>query len=212
MDANDKQIAKEMTVGSEKTAADPKKRTLEFLKNAVFGGAYALWGYLLGGAVLPYGAMPFGAGLLAASDRRVFYIYAGLILSAIRSERRLLLIGVYTAIILIRLLVRFIIDPPWKKGEVQTSGERTLSEVYPHLFSEHISLRASTAAVGAFAIGLHRLIEGGMLYYDMYGTVISTLSAPLFVLLVSGFFSDRAKKYRRLVGLLALAFFVIFYD
>ena len=129
MDANDKQIAKEMAVGSENIADDPKKRTLEFLKNAVFGCSYALWGYLLGGAMLPYGAMPFGAGLLAASDRRVFYIYAGLILSAIRSERRLLLIGVYTAIILIRLLVRFIIDPPWKKGEAQTDGKVHLESI-----------------------------------------------------------------------------------
>ena len=210
MDVNDKQTAKEITVRSKKTAADPKRRTLEFLKNVIFGGCYALWGYLLGGTVLPYGAMPFGVGLLAASDRRVFYIYAGLMLSAVRSERRLLLMGVYTALLLVRLLVRFAIDPPWKKGEGEEEGERTLSEVYPHLFSEHLSLRAATAAVGAFAIGLHRLIEGGMLYYDMYGAVISTVSAPVFVLLVGGFFSRRAKKYRRLAGLLVLAFCIIF--
>ncbi|MBQ8850709.1 MAG: SpoIIE family protein phosphatase [Clostridia bacterium] len=208
MDANDKRTAEEIAPELTKNKTDSKRKTADFLKNVFFGAMYALWGYFLGGAVLPYGATPLGVSLLAASDRRVFYIYAGLVVSALRSERRLLLIGVYTALLFVRLLIRLILDPPWKKDEA--SGERTVAEIYPHLFSEHVSLRAASAAVGAFAIGVHRLIEGGMLYYDLYGTIISTVSAPVCVLLVSGFFSENAKKYRRIIGLLALAFGVIY--
>ena len=210
MDVNDKEIAENMTADVKAEKTEPKKRTALFLKNAFFGTVYALGGYFLGGALLPYGAMPFGVAFLAVADRRVFYIYAGLVLSAIRSERRLLLIGVYTALLFVRLLIRFIIDPPWKKSEREDVGEKTVSEVYPYMFSEHVSLRAASAAVGAFAIGLHRLIEGGMLYYDLYGTIISTVSAPIAVLIVSGFFSEKAKKYRRLIGFIVLAFGVIF--
>ena len=181
-----------------------------FLKNLFWGGLFALCGYFLGGATLPYGALPLGVAFLAASDKRVFYIYAGLVLSAVSSEDRILLIGVYTAILLIRLLTRLVIDPPWRKEENLSVGERTVAEIYPFIFSEHIALRASLSAVGAFAIGLYRLIEGGMLYYDMYGTILSTLAAPAAVLLTSGYFSARAGKYRRIIGEIALSFGVIY--
>ena len=180
-----------------------------FLKNTAYGALYAVCAYFLGGAVLPYGALPLGVAFLSVSDRRVFYIYAGLVLSALSSERRVLLIAVYSALILARLLTRLIIDTPWKNGEV--SGERTLREIYPYIFSEHIAMRAALSAVGAFAIGLYRLIEGGMLYYDMYGIIVGAVSAPAAVLLVSGFFSERAKKYRRLVGFVALSLGVIYF-
>ncbi len=215
MDARDKresEAAVSEVTEKEREGAAARKRTGEFLKNVFFGSMYALWGYLLGGAVLPYGAMPLGVAFLAAADRRVFYIYGGLLLSiftqSITGERRLLLAGVYTAVLFVRLLTRLLIDPPWKAEEA--SGEKTVREVYPQMFSEHIALRAALSAVGAFAIGVYRLIEGGMLYYDMYGTIVATLSAPVAVLLCSGFFSASAKKYRRLIGFLAIAFGVIY--
>ena len=213
MDVNERRLPSDMTdtaVNEKKDKTTKKGKIRVFLKNVFFGLVYATCGYFLGGAVLPYGALPLGVAFLSASDRRIFYIYSGLVLSAISSERRILLIGVYTAILILRLITRLIIDPPWKKDEIKGVGERTVSEVYPYMFSEHIALRAALSAVGAFAIGVHRLIEGGLLYYDMYGTIIATVSAPAAVLLVSGFFSDKAKKYRRLVGFIALSFGVIY--
>ncbi len=210
MDSKEKSLTEE-SLSAEKSAprADAKKRTAVFLKNVLMGAMYALWGYFLGGSALPYGAMPLGVAFLAASDRRVFYIYAGLVLSAWRRQERILLIGVYTAVLVVRLLVRFVIDPPWHGKEAKHSGEKTVAEVYPYLFSEHIGLRMATAAVAAFAIGVYRLIEGGLTYYDMYGTVIATVCAPLAVLLAGGFFSERANKYRRLAGFLGIAFAVV---
>ncbi len=207
MDAKEKSISDGGLSESKKTdKEEAKRRAAAFLKNALSGTVYALCAYFLGGAALPYGAMPLGVAFLSASDRRVFYIYAGLLLSAVGRQDRLLLFGVYTALLVIRLLVRFVIDPPWRGEERRLSGEKTVAEVYPYLFSEHIGLRMASSAVGAFAIGVYRLIEGGLTYYDMYGTVIATLTAPLAVLLVGGFFSVSANKYRRLLGFLAIAF------
>ena len=49
------------------------------------------------------------------------------------------------------------------------------------------------------------------MYYDMYGAIISTVAAPLFVLLVGGLYLENAGKYRRLVSFLCLAFTVIYF-
>ena len=187
-----------------------KGKISAFLSEVFYGGLFAVCGYFLGGATLPYGAMPFGVALLCATDRRVFYVYAGLVLSALSTQRRVLLIGVYTALLLVRLLTRLVIDPPWRKDSAKEWGEKRISEVYPYIFSENIGLRAALSAVGAFAIGAHRLIEGGMLYYDMYGTILSTLAAPAAVLAVSGYFTSGAKKYRRLIGFLVLSFGLVY--
>lgn len=210
MDAKEKSISDgNLSEGKRTDKEEAKRRAAAFLKNVLWGTLYAICAYFLGGAALPYGAMPLGVAFLSASDRRVFYIYAGLLLSAAGRQDRLLFFGVYTALLVIRLLVRFVIDPPWRGEERRLSGEKTVAEVYPYLFSEHIGLRMASSAVGAFAIGVYRLIEGGLTYYDMYGTVLSTLSAPLAVLLVGGFFSATANKYRRLLGYLAIAFGVV---
>ena len=213
MDVNKNAARSEVSDGrgeEKKEKISVRVKISTFLKNLFWGGLFAICAYFLGGAALPYGALPLGVAFLAASDRRVLYIYAGLALSALSSEHRVLLISVYTAMLLIRLLTRLIIDPPWRKEENRSVGERTVAEFYPFIFSEHIALRASLSAVGAFAIGLYRLIEGGMTYYDMYGVILSTLVAPAAVLLTSGYFSTRAGKYRRIIGALALSFGVIY--
>ena len=187
-----------------------KRKTAVFLKSTFFGLLFALCGFFLGGTVLPFGAMPLGVAFLAVSDRKVFYIYAGLVLFGLQTENRVLFIGVYTSVLLIRLLVRFLVDTPWKKGKGEEVGELTLIEIYPQLFYEKLSLRMTAAAVGALGIGIFRLVEGGMLYYDMYGTVISTLAAPLFVLLSSGMFVKSAGRYRRLISFLSIFFAIIY--
>ena len=195
-------------IAVEKKKTGEKNRIGAFLRSICQGSLFALCAYFLGGAALPYGAMPLGVAFLAVSDRRVFYIYGGLVAAALSSERRVLLIGVYSAMLILRLLTRLMIDSPWKKGE--ETGEKTVGEVYPYMFSEHIAFRAALSAVGAFAIGAHRLIEGGMLYYDMYGAIISTLSAPAAVLLTGGFFKEDSKRLYRIAGLAALSMGVIY--
>lgn len=191
--------------------SDVRLRASKFLKEAFFGLLYALCGYFLGGLALPFGALPFGVALLCAADRKVFYIYLGLCVAAFGSEMRLLLIGVYTALTVIRISVRLLIDPPWKKEKGAEAGERTVAEVYPYMFSENIALRMSSSAIGAFAIGAYRLIEGGNTYYDLYGALIAAFAAPLAVLLVSGYFGVWGDKpHLKLVGFLALSFGAVY--
>ena len=116
---------------------------------------------------------------------------------------RFLLIAVYTAILILRFFTRLIIDSPWSREKSREVGELTIIEAYPLLFSEHISLRMALSAVGAFAVGAYRLITGGLMYYDLYGTLIAVVCAPLAVLAVSGFFSKSANKYFRLLETMA---------
>lgn len=219
MDANKKQTegterlpepTQPQTEAQGASAARAKWDGRTFLLNVFFGLLYALWGYLLGGAVLPFGTRPFGIALLCAADRRVIYLWAGLCVAAWRSEDRLLWLGVLTAVLLIRLLVRFALDTPWSEEESASAGERTFGEVWPVLFSEHVSLRMATAAIAAFAVGIYRLSRGGFLYYDLYGTILGVVAAPAAVLLFSGFFSDEsAGVWRKRSGLLSLAFVLL---
>ncbi len=182
-----------------------------FLTRLFLGLLYALWGYLLGGATLPFGVTPLGIALLCSTDRQILTVYAGLCLSAFLGlPHRLLWIGAYTAILLIRLLVRLALDTPWEAEGGGSVGDKTVGEIYPHLFSEHISLRMCTAAVAAFAMGFFRLQSGGFLYYDLYGTILSVIVAPTAVLVFAGFFTaKRENPYRYMSGFLALAFFLI---
>ena len=202
----------------EKIFNEPKETSAKtkdvraFLKQALLGTVWAIFGYLLGGAVLPFGARPFGIALLCGSDRRVFYILAGLCLSAWFSPYRLLLLGIYASIVVLRLVVRFVLDPPFEASDGKRMGEVSIREAYPLLFSEHLSLRMATACLSAFAFGIYRLMEGGFLYYDLYGTILSSIVSPVFVLLVWGLFSgsETVNQTRKSLGVLALAAALIF--
>ncbi len=184
-----------------------EKGTLAFLGQVFFGLSYALLGYFLGGITLPFGTRPMGIALLCGSDRRIFYLYAGLCISAWRTPYRVLLIGIYSAILLVRLLVRFVLDPPWDAKDAEKMGDRTVGEVYPLLFSEHLSLRMSSACLGVFAFGIYRLVEGGFLYYDLYGTILAAIVAPVSVLLLGGVFTKEEKVATawQIAGLLILS-------
>ena len=199
------------TEKSESSLKKNKEKTAAFIKSLFFGTIYAAVGYFLGGAVLPYGATPFGVGFLAVASRRVFYIYAGLCVYAWHSSARVLLLSVYTLVLLLRLASRLTLDSLWDKESERKSGELTIGQVYPFIFSEKLWLRAAAAVVGALGIGIYRLSEGGMMYYDMYGAIISSVAVLLFVLLVSGLYIENAGKYRRLVSFIALTFAVIYF-
>ncbi len=199
---------KKTSLGEEKGEIDKGARVKGFLKELFFGALYGLWGYVLASLALPFGAYPFGIALLCASNRRVPYIFAGLCLAAVGGSSPVLLISVYAVCLLLRCIVLVALDPPWKKEE--NSGELTVGQLLPHLFSEHIALRMSVAAIGALAIGSYKLVAGKMTFYDMYGTIISVVAAPLAVLLVWGFFGKDKNKYFCLVSFLSLSFGIIY--
>ena len=173
-----------------------KKRREEFFERA---GAVAkkaakcaLWtviAFLLGSAELPFGAVFFGVALLCAASSRVGYIYLGLFLSSLFvKEGAVVYLSAYSATLFIRVLSRILIDPPFEKNLSGADADEPieLSAFLPLVFSEHIWLRMASAAVGAFIIGIYKLVLGGFLYYDLIGTVIALVGAPVAVYLFSG--------------------------
>lgn len=189
--------------------ADSKKEDRGVLRRIFVGLLYSLVGYLLGICSLPFGALPFGVAIICAADRKVPYIFAGACLSAISGETPTVVIAAYSAIFMIRILIRLTLDRPWSDGE--ESGDKSVGELLPELFAESVYLRMATACVGAFIIGVYRLIRGGFLYYDLYGAILAMAAAPLSVLLLYGIFNRKntSGKYAHFSAAL-LAFGVIF--
>ena len=179
------------------------------LSEIVIGFLYSLVGFLLGGVALPFGAMPFGAAILCASDRKVLYIFGGLCLGALTMDKPILLISAYTAMLVIRVVTRLTLDPPWEEG--RADGEMPLRDLFGVMFSENLFLRMATSSVGAFTISLYSLIEGGFLFYDLWGMIIAVVAAPVAVLLTHGVFNgERGSESFMYISAATLAFGVIF--
>ncbi len=166
-----------------------KGRAAEVSAQIFAGFLYAVFGYLLGICPLPFGTSPLGMAFLCVANRKVPYIFAGVCLSALSTDKPVIWICAYTAALLIRVLVRLTLDTPWESGE--ESGERRIGEIWEFLFTENICLRMTTSCVGAFAVGIYSLIVGGFLYYDLYGAILGMLAAPAGVLLSYGIFNGK---------------------
>lgn len=204
MDGKEREIREEHA--SQETEVQGAKGFSAFLRATLRGTLFALWGYLLGGAALPFGAAPFGIALLSASDGRAIFVLLGLCLGAAFQADGIFLCAVFVALFALRILCRIVLDlPAMARGDGATLGD-----LAPHLFREHLGLCMANAAVGAFAIGMRRLMMGGFLYYDLYGTILSTLAAPVATLLFIGFFRRNKEGNAYLVGLLALTAAVCF--
>lgn len=165
------------------------------------GALYGLGGYLAGLAELPFGACPFGVALLAASDRNAPFVYAGLVLSCFfgyDQDRGVVLLGIYTALLLLRVLVRLTLDIPGGKR-----GKMSPTELFGSLFCEAPTYRLLLSALAALGAGLCFLIGGGMLYYDLVGLLISVAVAPAAAYVFYGYFGRRGLL--RELGLLAIA-------
>ena len=180
-----------LTDGVRRETVEKKKTVGEWATEIFFGLIYALWAYMLGGFALPFGATPFGVALLCASKGRTLFVFAGLCLSAVGGGFPIMRISVYTAVLLIRLLVTLVLDIPWSAKEGREIGEKTLFEARGLFFNEKLALRMSTSCVGALAIGVYLLIKGGFLYYDLYGALISLAVAPIATGLFSGLLQKR---------------------
>ena len=172
------------------------------------GFLFALVGFLLGSCTLPFGAIPFGVAILCASDRKVLCIFGGLCLGALTMDKPVLLILAYTAMLVIRVITRLTLDPPW---EGKADGEMPLRDLFPVIFSENLFLRMATSSVGAFTISLYSLIEGGFLFYDLWGMMIAVLAAPVAVLLTHGLFNgEKGSVSFGYISAAVLAFGIVF--
>ncbi len=173
-----------------------KKGREEFFRKAQLiatkAGICALWtviAFLLGSAELPFGTAFLGVALLCAASSKVGYIFLGLALSALFVEEgAVVYLSAYSATLFIRVLSRILIDPPFDKNSINATEDEPieLGTFLPLVFSEHIWLRMASASVGAFIIGIYKLVLGGFLYYDLLGAIIALVGAPVAVYLFSG--------------------------
>ena len=185
-------------------AVDAKKEVYDvqnLVKKGAVGAIYAISGYLCGICALPFGAYPFGFALLAAANKNAIFVYAGLVFSClfgIESGLGILFLGIYTAELLLRALVRFTLDYPFGKGSRQSA-----KDLVNALFGEHVGYRTLCAAVSAAAFGIFLLVSGGLLFYDLISLFIATALAPVAAYLFYCFFCRGGVV--RDIGFLALA-------
>ena len=95
--------------------APVKKRKAILLGNFLRGSVFFGSAFLLGSCSLVLGAAPLGLGLLAAASSYTWYILAGLLLSAALRPVTLAgwaWVGVYLLCVILRLVIRFFVDPP----------------------------------------------------------------------------------------------------
>lgn len=97
------------------TRAPDRGRWLRILGEAARGILLAGAAFLLGSCPLLFGAAPLGLALLAASSSYTWYILGGLFLSAALRPVTLAgwaWVGVYLLCVIVRLVIRFFVDPP----------------------------------------------------------------------------------------------------
>lgn len=78
------------------------------------------------------------------------------------------------------------------------------------IFSESVCLRMCTAAVCSLIISLYHIIEGGFLFYDLFGAIFTLLVAPAAVMVWSVAIEDRIKHAAlRLISEATLGFALV---
>ncbi len=151
-------IAKGGSGSLKNTGSETKARTR--IKGSLL---YIALGFSLGGAQLPFDAVPFGFALLCTGGARCLLAYIGACLSLLRYERPLTLFAAYTLCIGVRAVVSLL-------GKEKSM---TIAALFGKIFKEPPSMRVIGAAVGAFTFGLGRLMRSGFLYYDLFGALIT---------------------------------------
>lgn len=176
--------------------------------------AILICGYFAGACELPFGARPFGISLVSASGEGAFLLLLGACVSSVvslRSYETILYIGVYVLILSVRLLLRF-----FEKRRSGDTGYALAKKVFLAGFEEPIGLRVVYAAIFASALGIIRFFTGGMLYYDLFGFILSAALSPLTALAVCGYTVmpkrelGEARRLYRDIAVLALCAICVF--
>ena len=159
-----------------------------------------LCGYFAGSAALWFGARPFGTALLAsASGGSALFLFAGLAISAfleLELGEAALYFGVYTATLMFRALMNLAKKP---RNEPLSFGW-----LLKNAFSEKLGARVLVSASFSILLGAITLFARGMLYYDLFGLLLSAVISPILTALAYGFF-ERPRSVWRDVGFFALA-------
>lgn len=198
--------AKRGAIGARMRRMVSRERVIGGLK----GGVLLLLAFLLDRCEWLLAARPFGIALLAGAESGIGFIYGGILLSALpilgKAGHPIGLLAA-TAVVLLRVGVRMTVDLPWKRGDVPEI--HAVGVLRAALFREHVALRMAIAAVGAFLLGLYRMIGGGYMVYDLLTAVLSLTLSPLFSLVYAQVWRRGVWESERLWDFLCtvLAFF-----
>ena len=129
--------------------AEKKLRLLaRLVRGCLFGGT----AFLLGACPTLFSAAPLGLALLAASSSYTWYILSGLLLSAVYRPTGLsgwTWAGVYILCVILRLTVRFFVDPPTLPDGRPCTG-RTYLRLCWVSFTRNVGLAAQDTSPDAY--------------------------------------------------------------
>ena len=159
---------------------------------------FFICGYFASLGELPFGARPFGIALLAAAGRETPFAYAGACVSAFLNfeiEEALVYFGVYTLLLFMRIFLVLTV-----KSERRENRKKFGGVFFGRLFLERMGLRIITSATVGLALGAAVLFSGGLLYYDLFGLLLLTVTAPILTAVLCGYFEQRKKHAAELSG------------
>ncbi len=140
----------------------------------------AVYAGILGLSAGIFSCYPLGVAFLAACGSELGAVYVGLVASALFSKgQTLALAGVYTLGFAARLAML-----RRRQSEKPSDLPALLASLRP-AEGEPILVCAALSAGLAFVFGLWRLIEGGFLYYDLFGLVTAFFLCPALTALMS---------------------------
>ena len=134
----------------------------EVLRGLLFGGA----AFLLGSCPLFFGSAPLGIALLSASSAYTWYIWGGLLLSAFLrpiSPSPWAWVGVYSLCVILRLVVRFFVDPPVLPDGRPCGGRTYLLHCWAS-FKKNTGLLNDSTSVGDTFTNYYEGSTGGSLH------------------------------------------------
>lgn len=158
---------------------------------------FVLAGALFGSAKGFMGSYPFGIGLLCAAQKYTVYVYAGLIFTSIFSGTEIIpMLASSTVAFGMRIIIVKFLDSREDRAVIDESSEAPGMIPYriPRYFTEPLGFRTAAAVMGSFAGGIIRIVFGGFLYYDLFGTIFQMVVSPAVCFLLSGVI-DKERRY-----------------
>lgn len=214
-------IAGEWGLWEERDAATIAKKILR-------GVCLGLVSMLFGRTSLLLDTYPLGIAFLCASEKNIFYIFTGLLISAFTvnsgGQTGLLFspyiyLSAYVMIIIIRIASRMFIDQPdcFAPSEFFSSRSEKRNEhirlLISSRFRENTYLRMATACAAAFFVSLYAMNKGSYRLYDLFSAMFAMVSAPAITFIFSGWCAegeDGTGKVMREVSHLGLIFATVF--
>lgn len=171
---------------------------------------------------------PLAIALLAASEKKVIYIFIGAVASAftVKAADGVLFspyvyIAAYAVTVVIRFAARVFIDPPegfeagLLIGRKKESGKKAeqLRLLLRSRFKENIYLRMATACVSAFLVSLYAMNAGNYRFYDLFSAMFAMVCAPAAAFIFSNIWiedRDTLGKILRTVAAVAMLSAAVF--